>query len=146
MGSGLDSDLERQALPHLRLWTEANLWGKGDQAFLRWDFTCPTRDGSLGKRGCIFCGEQGSGDFAGSHTLSLQEQIKQRRELLKRKWPQGKYLAYFQNFTNNYGPVERLDQLYGEALQADDLVGLAIATRPDCIGSPVMEKSPRATS
>lgn len=99
-------------------------------------FTCPTRDGSLGKRGCIFCGEQGSGDFAGSHTLSLQEQIKQQRELLKRKW----------HFTNTYGPVERLDQLYGEALQADDLVGLAIATRPDCIGSPVMEKSPRATS
>lgn len=56
--------------------------------------------------------------------------IKQQRELLKRKW----------HFTNTYGPVERLDQLYGEALQADDLVGLAIATRPDCIGSPVMEK------
>ena len=72
--------------------------------------------------------------------------IKQQKELLKRKWPQGEYLAYFRNFTNTYGSVERLDQLYGEALQADDLVGLAIATRPDCIGSPVMEKSPRATS
>lgn len=102
-------------------------------------FTCPTRDGSLGVGGCIFCGEQGAGEFAGAAHLPILNQIKSQKELLKRKWPQGKYLAYFQNFTNTYGPVEKLDRFYSEALQGEDVVGLAIATRPDCLSEEVLD-------
>lgn len=102
-------------------------------------FTCPTRDGSLGVRGCIFCGEEGAGEFAGSVHLPILEQMEEQKRLLKRKWPQGKYLAYFQNFTNTYGTVEKLDRLYGDALAGEDVVGLAIATRADCLPSDVLD-------
>lgn len=102
-------------------------------------FTCPNRDGSVGERGCIFCGEQGSGDFAGCSTLPILEQIAQQKEFLSAKWPRGKHLAYFQNFTNTYAKVDRLDQLYSGALQVEDMVGLAIATRPDCLPLEVLE-------
>lgn len=102
-------------------------------------FTCPNRDGTLGTGGCIFCGEQGSGDFASSRQLSILEQIDQQKTLLAAKWPKGKYLAYFQNFTNTYGPVQRLDEVYSQALEGGDVVGLAIATRPDCLSKEVLD-------
>lgn len=103
-------------------------------------FTCPNRDGTLGTGGCIFCGEQGSGDFAGPLTLSIQEQILQQKSLLATKWPRGKYLAYFQNFTNTYAPVSVLDELYGSALLGEEIVGLAIATRPDCLPGEILDR------
>lgn len=102
-------------------------------------FTCPNRDGTLGTSGCIFCGEQGSGDFAGSPALPIREQICQQKEFMSAKWPKGKYLAYFQNFTNTYAPIEYLDTLYSEALAEEDIVGLAIATRPDCLPDDVID-------
>lgn len=102
-------------------------------------FTCPNRDGTLGTRGCIFCGEEGSGDFASSPTLPLSAQIEQQKRFLATKWPKGKYLAYFQNFTNTYGPAQYLDALYREALAGEGIVGLAIATRPDCLPGDVLD-------
>lgn len=102
-------------------------------------FTCPNRDGTLSNEGCIFCSENGSGDFAGNRNLSISQQIQQQKERISKKWPDAKYIAYFQSFTNTYAPVEVLRLKYSEAIEQNDIVGLAIATRPDCLGEDVME-------
>jgi hypothetical protein len=94
-------------------------------------FTCPNRDGAKGAGGCIFCSAEGSGDFASD----IPGQIR----LLSRKWPSGKYIAYFQSHTNTYAPVETLREKYYEALEYPDVVGIAIATRPDCLPPEVLE-------
>ena len=102
-------------------------------------FTCPNRDGSIGKKGCLFCSEAGAGEFAAPRRLSITEQIKQQKEFLSPKWKTGKYIAYFQNFTNTYGTVEYLRSIYEEAISGDEIVGLAIATRPDCLPEEVLD-------
>lgn len=95
-------------------------------------FTCPNRDGTLGTGGCIFCSGSGSGDFAeGGNSVPEQLQRAKARVAFKNKG--GKYIAYFQAFTNTYGPVERLEKLYRAAIAPDDIVGLSIGTRPDCL-------------
>ncbi len=95
-------------------------------------FTCPNRDGTVGSGGCIFCSGQGSGEFAESGT-SITEQLARAKRRVAQKNKDGKYIAYFQAFTNTYAPAERLRQLYMEAIDAEDVVGLAIGTRPDCL-------------
>jgi hypothetical protein len=100
-------------------------------------FTCPNRDGTLSSEGCIFCSEKGSGDFSGKRDISITEQISNQIDLSKAKWPDAKYIVYFQNFTNTYGNIEKLKSLYYEALSYPDVIGLAIATRPDCISDDV---------
>lgn len=102
-------------------------------------FTCPNRDGTIGTKGCIFCGEEGSGEFAGSRLVSIEDQMEQQKSLLSKKWKSNKYIAYFQNFTNTYGPIERLEKIYNEALSIEGVVGLAIATRPDCLDEKVLD-------
>ncbi len=102
-------------------------------------FTCPNRDGTLSTKGCIFCNESGSGDFAGSKKLSINEQIEEQLKLIERKFPSGKVIAYFQNFTNTYGDIEYLRKIYYEALSHPRVIGLAIATRPDCLEDNVIE-------
>lgn len=102
-------------------------------------FTCPNRDGTLGYRGCIFCGEEGSGEYAGSRLISIKKQAEEQKLLLSQKSKSNKYIAYFQNFTNTYAPVERLEKLYMEALSIDGVVGIAIGTRPDCLNQDVLE-------
>lgn len=94
-------------------------------------FTCPNRDGSKGTGGCIFCADNGTGHFAGT--------INQQINLLKDKWPDADYIAYFQNHTNTYAPVEELRSKYYEALDHENVIGLAIATRPDCISDETLE-------
>ena len=101
-------------------------------------FTCPNRDGTLGTKGCIFCSGAGSGEFAGSRGDSVSIQIEKGKELLKDKAKSGKYIAYFQAFTNTYAPVERLRQLYEEAIECPDIAALSIATRPDCLPEDVL--------
>ena len=103
------------------------------------NFTCPNRDGKIGVQGCLFCSEKGSGEFAGDAMLSLHAQIAQQKQLLAKKWPAGKYIAYFQNFTNTYASCDVLYQKYSEVLEDRDIVGLAIATRPDCLENDVLE-------
>lgn len=100
-------------------------------------FTCPNRDGSLGSRGCIFCTEKGSGEFTLSG--SIHKQMQAQVQLLSDKWKEGKYIAYFQNFTNTYKPVAELKRIYEEALAFPDTVGLAIATRPDCLSDEILD-------
>ena len=101
-------------------------------------FTCPNRDGTLGTGGCIFCSGDGSGDFAQSRALSITEQIERGKEKVAKKNHDGKYIAYFQAFTNTYAPVERLRALYEEAIGHPDVVALSIATRPDCLPDEVL--------
>ncbi len=103
-------------------------------------FTCPNRDGTLGYGGCIFCSRGGSGDFAGDRALSIREQIEdgRRKSEASLKKHGTKYIAYFQAFTNTYAPVDRLSQLYYEAVTEPDIVGISIATRPDCLSPEIM--------
>ena len=102
-------------------------------------FTCPNRDGTIDTRGCIFCSKGGSGDFAQSRNLSITEQIESGKKRVEKKIKSGKYIAYFQAFTNTYAPVEILRAKYSEAINHPDIVALSIATRPDCLGDDVIE-------
>lgn len=101
-------------------------------------FTCPNRDGKAGTQGCIFCSKGGSGDFAESREMSITEQIESGKKKVEKKIKSGKYIAYFQAFTNTYAPVEILRQKYEEAINHPDIVTLSIATRPDCLGDDVL--------
>lgn len=101
-------------------------------------FTCPNRDGTLGTRGCVFCSSRGSGDFAPERSLSIPEQLEAAKSRVERKCKDGKYIAYFQAFTNTYAPVERLRRVFTEALEPEEVVGLSVATRPDCLPPEVL--------
>ena len=101
-------------------------------------FSCPNRDGTLGYGGCIFCNETGSGDFA-ARCGSITRQLEDAKNWVEAKNKDGKYMAYFQSFTNTYAPAEILRSRYLEAIAPGDIVGLAIGTRPDCLGEDVME-------
>lgn len=103
-------------------------------------FTCPNRDGSLDYRGCIFCSEEGSGEFSGLilsgqklPTTDIADQLESQKKLLSTKWNATSYIAYFQNYTNTYESVERLDSIYKRALSFDGVEGIVVSTRPDCI-------------
>lgn len=100
--------------------------------------TCPNRDGSIGRNGCIFCSAGGSGEFAADRSRSITEQIEQAQELIARK-SQGDLIAYFQAYTNTYAPVERLRELYTEAICHPKVKVISIATRPDCVGEEVVQ-------
>ena len=101
--------------------------------------TCPNRDGAIGERGCIFCSEGGSGEFASSAGLTVGEQLEAAKRRVRSKTRDNLYIAYFQPFTNTYAPVEKLRALYEAAIAPDDIVGLAIGTRPDCLPPEVIE-------
>lgn len=101
-------------------------------------FTCPNRDGTVGTRGCIFCGGDGSGAFAERRCESIAEQLDRAKTRVQDKNKGGNYIAYFQSFTNTYAPVQRLRELYMQAIEPEYIVGLAIGTRPDCLGDDVV--------
>ena len=104
-------------------------------------FTCPNRDGRLGTGGCIFCSAGGSGEFASDPALSVYEQIEEGKALLKDKIgdKKCKYIAYFQAYTGTYAPIEKLRELYTEAVNHPDIVALSVATRPDCLPDEVLD-------
>ena len=102
-------------------------------------FGCPNRDGTLGTRGCSFCSARGSGEFAASAWLPIEEQLACARARVAHKNPGGKYIAYFQSYTNTYAPPERLRSLFSAAAAPEDIVALDVATRPDCLGPEVLE-------
>lgn len=101
--------------------------------------TCPNRDGKIGTRGCIFCSAGGSGDFAGDACESITVQIEHQRTLIQSKRPVGKFIAYFQAYTNTYAPTEYLRKIFTEAISYPDVVALSIGTRPDCLGEEVLD-------
>lgn len=102
-------------------------------------FSCPNRDGTISKGGCIYCSERGSGDFAGNRNFSIEEQFNDIKEMMNKKWKNGKYIAYFQAYTNTYGSIEELKSKYEEAVSKEGVVALAIATRPDCLSPQVID-------
>lgn len=95
--------------------------------------TCPNRDGTLGTKGCIFCSEGGSGEFSASAELRISEQLKSAIERVKTKTKDNLFIAYFQPFTNTYASTDYLRRIFYEAIEPDCIVGLSIATRPDCL-------------
>lgn len=101
-------------------------------------FTCPNRDGTYSNRGCYFCSPRGSGDFAASRELDIIEQFKAGKAMMNKKWKGDQYIAYLQAFSNTYAPVSRLRKIYGQVMELPGVVGVAIATRPDCLGSEVL--------
>lgn len=101
-------------------------------------FTCPNRDGKIDTKGCIFCSDAGSGEYAGTRGKSITEQIEEQLILISSKFPEGRVIAYFQNFTNTYADVKYLEKIYREALAHPRVVGLAIATRPDAMPDDVV--------
>lgn len=96
-------------------------------------FTCPNRDGKLSKGGCIFCSTEGSGDFVQGATLPIKNQIENGKIMMEKKWKNLDYIAYFQAFTNTYAPTEVLREKYTQAIEQPNIVGMSIATRPDCL-------------
>ncbi len=101
--------------------------------------SCPNRDGTKGEGGCIFCSLKGSGDFASSFDMSVAKQIEKAKLNLGEKGKGLKYIAYFQSFTGTYGDVSRLEKIYTEAALHPEIVGVSIATRPDCLDKEVIE-------
>ena len=101
--------------------------------------TCPNRDGSLGRNGCIFCSAGGSGDFAGNASLSIPAQMEEQIQAICEKRPVRRFIAYFQAYTNTYAPVEYLAEIFGQAMERSDIAGLSIGTRPDCLPPDVLE-------
>jgi len=100
--------------------------------------SCPNRDGRIARGGCIYCNARGSGTGAMKEGLPITAQIVKAKEFLKRRYKAEKFIAYFQSFSNTYGPYEKLKGLYEEALALDDIVGLSIGTRPDCIDESIL--------
>ncbi len=100
---------------------------------------CPNRDGTLSFGGCIYCNTKGSGTGAHGKGLSITQQIEGSKERIARRFKTNKLLAYFQSFTNTYAPIDRLKTIYEEALAIENVVGLAIGTRPDCVDEKVLD-------
>lgn len=113
----------------------------GDKVYkisLNAGFTCPNRDGTIGTKGCIFCSAGGSGDFAESSALSITQQIENGKKRVEKKIKSGKYIAYFQAYTNTYAPTNTLREKYYEAVNHPDIVAVSIATRPDCLDDDII--------
>lgn len=100
--------------------------------------SCPNRDGTISTGGCIFCSNGGSGDFAADKMLSITEQIESAKNKVSAKIKNGKYIAYFQSFTNTYGDIDYLRSIFTEAINHPDIVALSIGTRPDCLPDEVL--------
>lgn len=114
----------------------------GEKVFkvsLNGGFTCPNLDGKVSRGGCTYCSNSGSGDFAGNPASPLSEQFNEIKAMMHKKWPNAKYIGYFQAFTNTYAPVDILKEKYETILALDDVIGLSISTRPDCLEDDVVE-------
>ena len=119
-------------------WLRQNFGGKVYKLALQGVSTCPNRDGTVGHRGCIFCSERGSGEFTAVGADITAQMVDAKRRVADKVPSDGKYIAYFQSFTNTYAPVETLRQLFIAAMLPDDIVALSVATRPDCLAEEVL--------
>ncbi len=114
-------------------WLKEQLGVKAQKITLNAGFTCPNRDGKVGRGGCTYCNNQSFNPAYSATPLSVTQQLEEGKAFFSRKYPDMKYLAYFQAYTNTYDTVDRCIALYEEALRVPDVVGLIIATRPDCM-------------
>lgn len=106
---------------------------------LRWDFTCPNRDGRVAVGGCTYCNNAGHTPLSYHAHMSIRDQMEQGMQAVRKRHKAEKFIAYFQSYTNTYGPVTKLERLYREALDFPEVVGLSIATRPDCVPDDVLD-------
>ena len=113
--------------------------GKTVKLSLDGGFSCPNRDGTISETGCIFCSDEGSGEFAGSKSLNISQQIDSQKIFLEKKWKAKNYIAYFQNFTNTYASLNKLKNIYDTIASRDDIKGISIATRCDCLDDEKIE-------
>lgn len=102
-------------------------------------FTCPNLDGKISRGGCTYCSNSGSGDFAGNPANPLSEQFENIKAMMHKKWTHAKYIAYFQAYTNTYAPLNTLKEKFEEALSFENVIGLSISTRPDCLEDDVVD-------
>ena len=120
-------------------WLQEQLGTKVQKISVNAGFSCPNRDGTVGYGGCTFCNNQTFNPAYCQPTKSITQQLEEGKRFFARKYPSMKYLAYFQAYTNTYGQLEHLKELYEEALQVPDVLGLVIGTRPDCMPSDLLE-------
>lgn len=120
-------------------WLKQQLGVKAQKITLNAGFTCPNRDGKVGRGGCTYCNNQTFNPSYCATTKSVTEQLEEGKSFFSRKYPDMKYLAYFQAYTNTYDTVDRCIALYEEALRVPDVVGLIIATRPDCMPTALLD-------
>ena len=130
--------MEKERYNHLNKYLKEKFGERTLKICVDGGFTCPNRDGTLGNKGCIFCSAFGSGEFAASGN-NITEQLENAKQRVENKIKSGKYIAYFQSFTNPYASIEKLKSIYYEAIKPDYIVGLSIGTRPDCLGDDVIE-------
>ena len=123
----------------LDCWLKQTFHEKVYRISLNGGMTCPNRDGTLGSRGCIFCSQGGSGDFAGDKRDSITQQINKQAAKLAQKRNASAFIAYFQAYTNTYAPVEYLEKIFTEALEHPLVAAVSIGTRPDCLGPDVLD-------
>lgn len=102
-------------------------------------FSCPNIDGTVGYGGCIYCSKTGSGEFAGNKEEPIEEQFDNIKNMMLNKWPNAKYIGYFQARTNTHAPVNKLKTIYEKILKKDNVIGLNIATRPDAISDECLD-------
>lgn len=118
---------------------EARFGGKVYKLALDGGMTCPNRDGRVGHRGCLFCSDVGSGEFAAPVCGDVRQQLALAKARVEKKNRAGRYIAYFQSFTNTYAPVSYLETLFRQAMEPEDMVALSVATRPDCLPEAVVQ-------
>jgi radical SAM protein (TIGR01212 family) len=123
----------------LNSWLRARFGCRVQKISLDAGLGCPNRDGTRGTGGCIYCNERGSGTGASGQGLSITEQLVRGKESLGKRYKARKFIAYFQSFTNTYAPFDKLKSLYDEALAVEDVVGMSVGTRPDCIETAVLD-------
>lgn len=102
-------------------------------------FTCPNRDGTKGTGGCTFCSDSGSGDFSVPVGSDMEDAIRKAKQVLSHKHTEGRYIAYFQNHTNTYGPIGKMEELFFSAIRHPEIVALSVGTRPDCLPPEVLD-------
>ena len=101
-------------------------------------FTCPNRDGTLSSRGCIYCSDAGAGEWTYRSAGDIKDQISYQKKILSKPGREEGYIAYFQNFTNTYGKVEKMREMFYASIDSPDIVGLSIASRADCLPDEVL--------
>ena len=120
-------------------WLQAELGCKAQKLSVDAGLTCPNRDGTLGRGGCTFCDNRTFNPAYCRQGGSITDQLEAGKRFFSRKYPTMKYLAYFQSYSNSYGTLSHLKELYEEALRVPDVVGLVIGTRPDCMPDALLE-------
>ena len=120
-------------------WLTSQLGCKAQKISINAGFTCPNRDGRTGFGGCTYCNNQSFNPEYCKTEKSISDQLNEGRDFFRKKYPNMKYLAYFQAYTNTYGPFDDVKRKYEEALSVDDVVGLVIGTRPDCVSDKLLD-------